>query len=303
MELRQLRVFEAVVRHGTVTEAAAVLGLAPSSVSEQVRSLERSLGVAVFDRTATGMRLTPAGDRLVGWSRRLLDQAEQARREVTRPAVRLGALETIAASQVPLVLERLAARRPEVVVDVRSSAGRGDLMADVAADRLEAALVLDTGPALGDLGFPTPPDDPDFGAPPAGVPAPPLAFLDVAPVPLVLVAAPGHPLAGRVVPADLGGERLLLSAPNCSFRLAADRWLAAARRVPAGPVPVMKAWAAQGLGVALLPSFAVSAELASGALVRLDFPVPDLSLRLVWREDREDRPGLRDVLYAVSAAA
>jgi DNA-binding transcriptional LysR family regulator len=288
VELRQLRVFEAVVRHGTVTEAAAVLGLAPSSVSEQVRSLERSLGVAVFDRTATGMRLTSAGDRLVGWARRLLDQAEQARREVTRPAVRLGALETIVASQVPLVLDRLAARRPEVVVDVRSSASRGDLMADVVADRLEAALVLDTGPALGDLGFAGPS---------------PLAFVDVAPVPLVLVGAPGHPLEGGAVPADLGGERLLVSVPNCSFRLAADRWLDAAERVHAGPVPVMKAWAAQGLGVALLPSFAVTAEVASGALVRLDFPVPDLSLRLVWREDREDRPGLRDVLYAVSAVA
>ncbi|MFI9814269.1 LysR family transcriptional regulator [Saccharothrix variisporea] len=291
MELRQLRVFEAVVRHGTVTEAAGALGLAPSSVSEQVRSLERSLGVAVFDRTATGMRPTPAGDRLVGWARRLLEQAEQARREVTRPAVRLGALETIAASQVPLVLGRLAARRPEVVVDVRSSASRTDLMAEVASGRLEAALVLDTGPALGDLGFPTPSDDS------------PLAFLDVADVPLVLVGAPGHPLAGRAVPADLGGERLLVSLPNCSFRLAADRWLDAAQRVHAGPVPVMKAWAAQGLGVALLPSFAVTDELASGALVRLDFPVPDLSLRLLWREDREDRPGLRDVLYAVSAVA
>ena len=36
-------------------------------------------------------------------------------------------------------------------------------------------------------------------------------------------------------------------------------------------------------------------------LDRLDLPIPDLSLRLVWRDDREDLPGLRDVLYAASA--
>ena len=36
-------------------------------------------------------------------------------------------------------------------------------------------------------------------------------------------------------------------------------------------------------------------------LAKLDFPAPDLSLRLTWRADREDLPGLRDVLYAASA--
>src|ERR1700754_216981 len=58
MELRQLRTFEAVVRHRTVTDAAVALEMAPSSVSEQIRTLERSLGVALFERTSTGMRLT-----------------------------------------------------------------------------------------------------------------------------------------------------------------------------------------------------------------------------------------------------
>ena len=49
----------------------------------------------------------------------------------------------------------------------------------------------------------------------------------------------------------------------------------------------------QGLGVALLPGFAVAGALEAGTLVSLDFPAPALSLRLVWRGDREDDPGLR----------
>jgi DNA-binding transcriptional LysR family regulator len=59
------------------------------------------------------MRLTPSGERLLTWARTLLAEAEQARREVTGQGqtLRLGALETIAATEVPLVLAALAARR------------------------------------------------------------------------------------------------------------------------------------------------------------------------------------------------
>ncbi|GAA3112992.1 LysR family transcriptional regulator [Streptosporangium carneum] len=292
MELRQLRTFEAVVRHGTVTEAANALDLAPSTVSEQIRLLEASLGVALFDRTSKGMRLTGAGERMRGWARRLLDQAEQARLEVAGRlrVLRLGALETIVATRVPRILARLAERRPDVGVEVLAATSRDELLADVIAGRLEAVLLLDAGDALGGLGFP--------------VPATPLTFVDVDPVPLVLVAAPGHRLRGRLSlgAEDLVHERLLVNVPGCSFRMAADRLLGPGPvQVQVGGVAVMRAWAEQGVGVSLLPEFAVSAALGSGALVRLDFAVPDLSMRLVWRADREDLPGLREVLYAASA--
>jgi DNA-binding transcriptional LysR family regulator len=290
VELRQLRTFVAVVRHRTVTDAAVALEMAPSSVSEQVRALEKSLDVTLFERTARGMLLTSAGELMVSWARRLLDQAEQARREVTGQhlAVRLGALETIAATHVPRVLDRLALRRPDVVVEVRSSASRDELLADVAAERLAAALLLDTGDVLGDLGF--------------SAPAEPLAFLDVKAVPLVLVAPPGHALVGRRLTAgDLVGERLLTNVPSCSFLLAAEKVIGPeVERFRAGGVAVMRAWVEQGRGISLLPEFAVAGALQAGSVERLDFPAPDLSLRLVWRGDREDSPGLRDVLYAAS---
>jgi DNA-binding transcriptional LysR family regulator len=291
MELRQLRTFVTVVRHKTVTDAAIALQMAPSSVSEQIRTLEKSLGVKLFERTARGMRLTGPGERLLSWARRLLDEAEQARREVTgqHQELRLGALETIAATYVPQVLARLADRRPNVSVEVRPTVSRDDLLADVTAGRLEAALLLDTGEALGDLGFPSPPA--------------PLTFLDVDAVPLVLVAAPGHRLRGvpRLAPDDLSSERLLVNVANCSFLLAADMIIGPGpERIQAGGVAVMRAWAEQGLGISLLPEFAVSAALKAGTLTELDLSTPDLSLRLVWRSDREGLPGLRDVLYAAS---
>src|SRR5205807_552142 len=82
----------------------------------------------------------PAGDRMLGWARRLRDQAEQARREVAgeRPRLRLGALETIAATHVPGVLARLAERRPGVEVEVSSDGSRDTLLAGVVAGELAA---------------------------------------------------------------------------------------------------------------------------------------------------------------------
>jgi DNA-binding transcriptional LysR family regulator len=294
MELRQLRTFETVAGHRTITDAAVALGLAPSSVSEQIRTLERSLGVTLFDRGPTGMSLTPAGNRLVGWARRLREQAAQARREVAaaQPALRLGALETIAATHVPAILAQLGQHRPELAVEVRSDAARDHLLAAVAADELDAALLLDTGDAIGGLGF--------------GIPAAGLDFVDVADVPLVLVAAPDHPLAGaaRVLREDLRGQRLLVNVPACSFWLAGQRLFGDdVERVKAGGVPVMRAWAERGLGIALLPRFAVVEQLSAGTLARLAFDTTELALRLVWRAGQETHSDVRQLLYAVSDVA
>lgn len=293
MELRQLRVFDAVVTHGTVTDAAVALGRAPSSVSEQIRVLEASLDVSLFDRTPGGLRLTAAGERLTGWARRLLAEAAEARREVTGvPAVvRLGALETIAATHVPSALQHLAMRRPDVTVQVRSDASRGGLLAGVADGTLDAALLLDSGSSVGDLGF--------------TVPAAALDFADLESVPLALVAAPEDPLAGRrqLSLDDLRGCRLLVNnAPECTFTLVGQRLLRdQVTRVTAGGVALVRACAERGLGIALLPLFAVSAQLDSGTLTLLPFDMPELSLRLVWRPDREHASGVRDMLYAMSA--
>lgn len=300
MELRQLRSFRAVVEAGSVTEAAVRLGMAPSSVSQAVRTLEGDLGVRLFERGARGMRVTAAGAELAGWAGRLLEQAERARREVVAAGaaereaapVRLGALESIAAELVPGILGRLAARRPGLAAEVRSESSRDALLAAVRTGELDAALLLDTGEALGDLGFAVPP-------------GPELDFLDLDPVPLVLVAAPAHPLAAApgLVPADLDGGRLLVNrASTCSFALAAGRVFGqGVERVQAGSVAVMRAWARQGVGVALLPAFAVAADLAAGTLTALPLPLPALRLRLVWPPSAAAHPATRALLYAATA--
>lgn len=104
------------------------------------------------------------------------------------------------------------------------------------------------------------------------------------------------------MPNDLRDEKLLVNVPVCSFWLAGERRFGGAvERVRAGSVTVMAAWAERGLGVALVPEFAVRDRIAAGALARLALDAPGLRLRLVWRADREALPGRREMLYAAGA--
>ncbi|MGW3228939.1 LysR family transcriptional regulator [Kitasatospora sp. NPDC001095] len=282
-----MRVFEAVVIHRTVTGAAMALGLAPSSVSEQVRTLELSLGTELFDRARRDLTLTSAGERLLPWSRRLLDQAEQARRDVTvavatRTRLRLGVLAAVAATHLPAVLARLTDRRPGLHLSLHTDRARDALLDGVAAGALDAAVVLDAPGPLGALGFPLPPA--------------PLDHLDLQAVPLALVAAPTHPLARAttLTPEHLRGHRLLVGSPTCSYRLAGDRLLGPrVRRLHTGAVPATRACAEQGLGIALLPAHAVHDRLVAGTLTRLPLDPPPLHLRLLWPADHAPLPALR----------
>src|SRR5512139_310007 len=79
MELRVLRYFLAVVDTGSVTRAAEEVHVAQPSLSRQLRGLESSLGMALFDRTGKQMRLTAAGHRFLPIARDLVTRADTAR--------------------------------------------------------------------------------------------------------------------------------------------------------------------------------------------------------------------------------
>ena len=86
LELRQLRTFAAVAERRSFTRAADDLHIAQQAVSQQIKALERTLGVTLLDRNSRRVELTAEGAVLLADSRRLLAAADRAARRVRAAA-------------------------------------------------------------------------------------------------------------------------------------------------------------------------------------------------------------------------
>jgi LysR family glycine cleavage system transcriptional activator len=84
--LNPLRAFEAAARHGEVSRAAGELNVTHSAVSHQVRVLEETLGIKLFERRGRRLKLTEAGQSYLGAVQQALDLIADASARVLRPA-------------------------------------------------------------------------------------------------------------------------------------------------------------------------------------------------------------------------
>jgi DNA-binding transcriptional LysR family regulator len=144
MELRQLECFLAVVDEGTFTAAAARLHVVQSAVSTTIKMLERSLGVAVFDRGPARPVLTDAGRRLLPSARQMLELAATTREAVRTELsgeLRVGVL-TAVRVDLPDMLSRYRAAHPRVHVRLRAMPrGSADLADALRTGTLDVAFV------------------------------------------------------------------------------------------------------------------------------------------------------------------
>ncbi|MEO3753009.1 LysR substrate-binding domain-containing protein [Streptomyces sp. B6B3] len=147
MQFQQLRYFTAVAETRHFTQAARREHVAQPSLSQQIRSLERELGAELFHRARGHISLTDAGAALLPLARRILADAETARREVQEVAqlrrgrVRLGAPPSLCASLVPDVLRTFRDSYPGVELFVHED-GSQDLVRSLAAGELDLALII-----------------------------------------------------------------------------------------------------------------------------------------------------------------
>ncbi|MBC2834387.1 LysR family transcriptional regulator [Paragemmobacter straminiformis] len=125
LDLVALRSFVAVADSGGVTRAAGLLNLTQSAVSMQLKRLEEALDLGLFARAARKLTLTPEGEQLLVYARKMLALNDEAMARLTSAGyegeLRLGVPHDIVYPAIPGILKRLAALYPRVRVSLASS--------------------------------------------------------------------------------------------------------------------------------------------------------------------------------------
>lgn len=239
MDLAELAIFRAVVRENGVTRAAAKLNRVQSNVTTRIKQLEDQLGTPLFTREGRRLILTPAGQTLLPYAERLLALADEARHALKagRPAgrLRLGTMESAAASRLPGLLAHYHQAWPEVTLELETGT-TGTLVERLREYEIDAALIA------------TPLD---------GLPDPDV--FDLVPVyreELVMLTPRGHRPIRQ--PGDIALSTLVAFERGCAYRAYVERWylehgFRPSRVLELGSYHAIVACVAAGAGVAVAP--------------------------------------------------
>ncbi|MBI5104633.1 MAG: LysR family transcriptional regulator [Solirubrobacterales bacterium] len=292
MDLRQLRYLVALADERHFTRAAAQLHVAQPALSQQIRRLEDEVGLPLVDRTTRRVALTEAGELLVERARRALGEVEAARAELADLAgvragrVVVGAMQSLGPLDLSELLAAFHADHPAVDLVVQEEVS--DVLLDmVRRDAVELAFVSLVG-----------------GAPQDGLEVQPLLTES-----LVVLLAPGHPLArrARLRMADLAQERFITFREGAGLRRVT---IAAAQEAGFEPqiafetneVLRARALASRGLGVTVVPESDAGPHGPPVAAIPLHRPALARDVTLVWRRDRRLSPAGRAFLALARTA-
>ncbi|MDQ2861813.1 MAG: LysR family transcriptional regulator [Pseudomonadota bacterium] len=141
-----------VAEHLSLSRAAAVLGVSQSAVSRRVRALEDRLGVSLFERDVTGVRLTQAGQRFLTGARSALAEIDHAVKAAAgagrgaEGAIRIGILSSLSGGRVREVLGAYRETHPAVAIEIVEGSA-SEHLAKISARQLDVAVVTGTLPA------------------------------------------------------------------------------------------------------------------------------------------------------------
>jgi DNA-binding transcriptional LysR family regulator len=137
VDLRLVEYFVAVVDHGGVTRAANALFIAQPSLSQAIRTLEREIGAELFHRTGRALELTDAGRSFEVAARRVVRDAQEARRRVESVRrldagrLQISAIADVTLHPMPALVQAFRTRHPGVEVRVADAGHGGGVVAAV----------------------------------------------------------------------------------------------------------------------------------------------------------------------------
>ncbi len=144
MNLRQLRTLVSIMQTGSFAASGDRIGLSHAAISIQMRQLEASLGVRLFDRSSRPVALTADGVRAARLATEVLDKIENIKQELsaagTSGSVSIGFIPTSVPNLLPRVLDALRKQFPQLQVSVKSGLS-SELAAAVVRRELDYALL------------------------------------------------------------------------------------------------------------------------------------------------------------------
>lgn len=259
MNFKHLKTFCTLSEEKSFTNTAARLGCAQSGVTTHIRLLEESLGVRLFERIGKHVSLTAEGKRLLPYARKMLSLAsEMDSLFLNFQRITIGVSESIANYLFGDVLKEFSAVYPDTEIFLKMLDGR-DYCQMLSDGEIDLAVVLD-----------------------AAVSGKQLCVLKKRKEKIILIAASTHELSGRasVTPQDLKDYGMLLPLPNCPYRQFFEQKLHSLGIRPKAAletdsVAIIKESSLSGIGLGLLPEFAVKKELIYHMLERIRYQ-PDV---------------------------
>ncbi len=263
VDLVTFELLEQVADRGTVTAAAAAMGITQQAASARLARAEQALGVRLVTRAVTGATLTEHGGMVLEWATPVLEAARRA--EISLEALRnqdssvvIAASQTIAEYPLPGWLQTLRATTPAVQVRL------------ISGNSAEVVEQVRRGAAT--LGFIERPEVPKD-----------LRSAQVGADELAIVTAPDHPWAGRTIsPDQLASTPLVIREQGSGTRATLEGWLEREGRslsVPAAELTTasaIRAAARSGVAPAVLSIRAVEEDLAVGNLARTRVDGPEI---------------------------
>jgi len=290
LEVKHLRLVQAIGAEQSVTRAAGRLHLSQSAVSHQLLDLERALGTRLFDRIGKKMMPTPAGLRMIGSADRFLGALASLEQEIlhfegdARSPLRVTTSCYTSYNWLPRVLSEFEAAHPRVAIDIVLEATRRANDA-LAQDEVDLAIV--TRPLQGE----------------------PWRGVELVSGELTAVGSPRHPaFAGKSKSmkwSDLRGSLLLVHDIG-------DQDLARLHAAVGGPVDVRKIpltealieLARAGTGIVIADRWMVEPHFARGSIVGLPLvPRDTRTFWAVWRKSNPRRLPMEELVACVQRAA
>lgn len=276
MELRLIETFLKTVQCGSFTKAADMLGYTQSTVTIQIKQLEEELGIPLFERIGSRIRLTQAEEKFTSYAYELSAMAKQAKSVVSEDEnpsglIRIGAVDSLCASVLPELVREFSGKYKQVKLCLELAPSI-ELEQRIKNGQLDAAIYLGLSSIKSEMLNSE-------------------AFTGQ----LVVVGSihNSYAAAKRISLKEMAKEKLILTEKECQYHRAVMQLFHANSLQPdilleSGNTEIIKRFVAADAGITVLPEIIVSDEIKKGELVKLetDVALPGVYIHVAFHKNK-----------------